>query len=102
MNKRMIFCTVNAGTNILTNITVKSILQLHPSSKIFVFDVCPNAPFTPIDQTVMANVEVVTGKNKKSISIPKIDETRFSTEELETIHSILKENEMQFIVSGDI
>lgn len=57
----LIFATVNAGTNNFTNITIKSILQFHPSAKVLVVDVVPDKKFSPIDEDIMKNVEVVPG-----------------------------------------
>ena len=38
-SRPVVFCTVHAGQNKLTNITIKSILRFHPNAKVFVIDV---------------------------------------------------------------
>ena len=34
----MVFCTVNVGTSVMTSITAKSVLKLHPRAKVFIID----------------------------------------------------------------
>ena len=74
----MIFCTVHAGKNIFTNITVKSILKFHPSAKIFIVDVTDpdtwlNEKFSPIDDDIMGNVEVISGIPSRHEHFPELN-----------------------------
>ena len=79
VDDEIVFSTVNAGTNTLTNITVKSILKFHPNAKVFVFDVVPKKRFTPIDEDIMKNVEVVKGIPWEKMGLPKIDISKATT-----------------------
>ena len=71
----LIFATVNAGTNTLTNITVKSISTLHTNAKVLAFDVPrkPEDKFTLIDDDIKDNVEVLKGVLWDELNLPTID-----------------------------
>ena len=73
--KNEVFCTVNSGTNIFTNITIKSILKFHPTAHIFVIDtlVSGKDPFEPIEDDIMKNTEVIVGIDRKKTTLPTID-----------------------------
>lgn len=77
LGETMIFCTVHAGKNIFTNITVKSILKIHPSAKVFIVDVTDpgtwlNEKFSPIDDDIMGNVEVIRGIPSRHENFPEL------------------------------
>lgn len=68
----MIFCTVHAGKNRLTNITIKSILKFHPTAKIFVIDV--TNPETSLREGFNLlfdtnNVETISGISRKDMLV---------------------------------
>ena len=74
----MTFCTVHAGESLLTNITVKSILKFHPTAKIFIIDVSDpdtwlKEKFSPVDDDIMGNVEVIKGISSKDENFPKLE-----------------------------
>lgn len=103
-NRPLVFSTVNAGTNTFTNITAKSILKHHPSAKVFVVDVVPNQRFTPIDEEMMKNVEVIEGIPKESLDLPTIDVMavkNLTDDEKRTIVNRIGFNPVPMYFSGD-
>lgn len=103
-NRPLVFVTVNAGTNTFTNITAKSILKHHPSAKVFVVDVVPNQRFTPIDEEMMKNVEVIEGIPKESLNLPTIDVMavkNLADDEKRTIINRIGFNPFPMYFSGD-
>lgn len=92
---------MNAGTSTFTNITIKSILQFHPTAKVFVFDVVPDSPFRPIDKSVMSNVEVLQGICRNDFEVPKIDPNKMSEDDREILFSKLDEPSRRFYKTGD-
>lgn len=74
-NFPLVFCTVNAGTNTFTNITISSILQFHPDAKIFIIDALPHIPFIPTNESMQDNIEVIPGISFEEFipTLPEID-----------------------------
>ena len=101
----MLFATVNAGTNLLTNITTRSILRHHPSAKVFVVDVKPEDPFELIAKSDSGNVEVLRGVEWKDIHLPTIDVSKAKNitvqEQIEIVHRFGNKNEIEVLPCGD-
>ena len=74
MNNNLIFCTVNAGTNDFTNLTINSILKFHPQAKIFIIDAFKDdgQPFQLYNDNIK-NVEIINGIAKSKTTLPIIN-----------------------------
>ena len=75
MSKNLLFCTVNAGTDMFTSITIKSILKFHPNATIFVIDAFAKSgkAFSPMCDGIMDKVKILRGFDKDETVLPRID-----------------------------
>ena len=101
----MLFATVNAGTNILTNITLESIFRFHPSAKVVVVDVDPEKPFSLMDEKHSDGVDTMKGVEWKDIHLPTIDISKAKNitvnEQLEIVHRFGNKDKIEVLPCGD-
>lgn len=102
--KENVFCTIHAGQNKLTNITIKSVLKFHPKAKIFVIDVTSEKSwlrekFYPIDNDVIDNIAVISGKKREEIILPKVDISNWRMKE--TTRNQIMGDKVPWLLNGD-
>ena len=106
MNDSLIFCTVNANSNIFTNITVKSILKFHPNAKVFIVDAFTKLGhnFKLIDEEDSNNIEIIAGLPplKNCITID-LNQTNLSEDEKLVVHQKLScDDNLSVFNTGDL
>ena len=103
----LLFVVVNAGTNILTNITLKSIFRFHKDeAKVFVVDVKPDEePFSLMDGRLASKVETIKGIGANDLNLPTIDVSKAKNitvqEQLEIVHRFGNKNKIEVLPCGD-
>ena len=106
MDKNLIFCIINANSNIFTNITIKSILKFYPTAKIFIIDAFANIgyKFQLIDSEDSKNIEVINGISPfNGHLIINLHQTELSEDQISTVkQKLLCDNEIYIYNTGDL